>query len=365
MTPRPTATATAVSLAPAYQKYEVGAYYFSGWSHAQNNNITAVLTGPMHSSEPLIGWYDDSQSQIDKSINQAADAGIDFWAFDWYDIARSPYLSDKTLNEGLGFYLTSHVRHRLKFCIDFIDQAPFIPTAKDWPGLVKTWITHYFKQPDYVRVNGKPLFIVFSPEHMRDIFGGSQGVHRAIDYLRAQARAAGLPGVEVTVSATVAPRANPYHVMQLNIEGYDAATGYNYHAMGGEQYRVPVSYQRLVDENVAMWNRVAASVHIPYIPVVTSGWDQRFSIRELKTAIIYEGRTPQKFACFAVQARHWVDTHPSETVPEHIVMLFAWNEIGEGGEIIPDHRDGYAYANAVRTVFGGPGVPPTTPASCR
>jgi hypothetical protein len=200
---------------------------------------------------------------------------------------------------------------------------------------------------------------------MRDIFGSSQGVHRAIDYLRAQARAAGLPGVEVTVSATVAPRANPYHVMQLNIEGYDAATGYNYHAMGGEQYKVPVPYQRLVDENVAMWNRVATNVHIPYIPVVTSGWDQRFSIRELKTAIIYEGRTPQKFACFAIQARHWIDTHPTETVPEHIVMLFAWNEIGEGGEIIPDHRDGYSYGNAVKTVFGGPGTPPTTPASCR
>lgn len=244
----------------------MGAYYFSGWSHAQNNNITAILTGPMHSSEPLIGWYDDSQPQIDKSINQAADAGIDFWAFDWYDIARSPYANDKTLNEGLGFYLTSQVRPRLGFCIDFIDQAPFIPTAKDWPGLVKTWIK-LFKQPGYVQVDGKPLFIVFSPEHMRDIFGSSQGVHQAITYLRAQARAAGLPGVAVTVSATVAPRANPYHVMQLNTEGYNVSTGYNYHAMGGEQYRVPVPYQRLVDENVAMWSRVADNVHVPYIPV--------------------------------------------------------------------------------------------------
>jgi hypothetical protein len=46
----------------------------------------------------------------------------------------------------------------------------------------------------------------------------------------------------------------------------------------------------------------------------------------------------------------------------HIVLVFAWNEIGEGGAIIPNHRDGYAYANAVRTVFGSAKQAPSTPA---
>ena len=63
-------------------------------------------------AEPLNGWYDDSQQSVDASIDQAQDAGINFFAFDWYDIARSPYLTDKTLNEGLGFYMTSRERHR-------------------------------------------------------------------------------------------------------------------------------------------------------------------------------------------------------------------------------------------------------------
>src|SRR5205823_13766652 len=30
-------------LAAAYPSYEVGAYYFSGWSHRQNNNITQLV----------------------------------------------------------------------------------------------------------------------------------------------------------------------------------------------------------------------------------------------------------------------------------------------------------------------------------
>ena len=351
-------------LEAAYPRYEVGAYYFSGWSHGQNNNISRLLTGRMRASEPLIGWYDDSQAQVDKAIAQAADAGIDFFAFDWYDIARSPYATDKTLNEALRFYLSSRQRHRLKFCLVFVDFPPFMPRAGEWPHLVDTWITGYFRQPDYVRVDGKPLFIVFSPEHMRTIFGGSAGVRKALDVLRARARARGLPGVTIAVAATVAPRANPIHVQELIAEHYDAATGYNYHAMGGERYRVPVPYERLVAENVAMWNRVAARLRIPYIPVITSGWDQRFSAREQDTAIIYDGRTPRSLACYAVLARHWIDTHPAQTTRERLVLLYAWNEIGEGGAIIPNHHDGYAYADVVRMVFGGSGRAPTTPSSC-
>src|SRR2546430_11581055 len=64
--------------------YRVGAYYFSGWSHAPNNNITSVLTGTYPLSEPLSGWYDDSQRQVDATIAQAAASGITFFAFDWY-----------------------------------------------------------------------------------------------------------------------------------------------------------------------------------------------------------------------------------------------------------------------------------------
>jgi hypothetical protein len=51
-------------------------------------------------------------------------------------------------------------------------------------------------------------------------------------------------------------------------------------------------------------------------------------------------------------------------VRERIVLIYAWNEIGEGGALIPNRTDGYAYTNAVRRVFGAPGQPPG-PAPCR
>jgi len=363
------------TLAAAHRGYKAGAYYFSGWSHGQNDNISTILTGSHPGAEPLIGWYDDSQAQVDKSIGQAADAGIDFLSFDWYDTPYSPYATDRTLNEGLRYYLTSSRRPRIGFNLVFVDHAPFVPTpdhpqaiaawrTTEWPKIVDKWLP-LFKQPDYVRVDGKPLLIVFSPEHMREICGDSAGVRAALDYLRVRARAAGLPGVTVAIAATVAEHSNPIKVGELNVEGYDAATGYNYHSMGHEQYRTPVPYSTLVDENEATWNRVARAVHVPYIPVITSGWDQRYSAREQQTAIIYDGRTPAQFACYAVRARHWVDAHPAQTTKERIVMVFAWNEIGEGGAIIPNHQDGSAYANIVGSVFGTAATPPATPPDCR
>src|SRR2546427_801341 len=81
---------------------------------------------PLRRYEPLIGWYDDTQHQVDQTIDQAANAGLTFFAFDWYDLALSPYATDRPLNDGLRFYLTSPQRTRLKFCIVFVDQAPFV-----------------------------------------------------------------------------------------------------------------------------------------------------------------------------------------------------------------------------------------------
>lgn len=330
--------------------YQIGAYYFSGWSHTPNNNLTPLLTtGPLRRFEPLVSWYDDSQSQVDLNITQAANAGINFFAFDFYQTSVSPYKSDQTLNEALNYFMHSSQRYRMNFALTFIDQAPFLPKAKMWPGMVNNWIT-YLKQPDYVRVSGKPLFIIFSPENMRTIFGSSKSVAQALAYLRSRAVAAGLPGVTVSVGASLSASYNLHRVGQLRSEGYDVLTGYNYHAFGGEQYRVPVPYSNLVKENQQMWNRVL-KYGKPYIPVVTSGWDQRFSQREQKTAIIYEGRTPQQFYCYAASARRWIDTHPKNTVKEKMVMIFAWNELGEGGAIIPTKVDRYGYTTALNNAF--------------
>ena len=40
-----------------------------------------------------------------------------------------------------------------------------------------------------------------------------------------------------------------------------------------------------------------------------------------------------------------------------MVLVFAWNEVGEGGSIIPTKVDCYAYTQALHRVFTAPRAP--------
>ena len=93
----------------------------------------------------------------------------------------------------------------------------------------------------------------------------------------------------------------------------------------------------------------------PYIPDVTAGWDKRpwEGQRGLsqKPGWYFPDRTPTAFRQFLESAIDWMDQHPEQTTEERIVLLYAWNEFGEGGYIAPTEadRDG-EYLKAVKAV---------------
>jgi hypothetical protein len=49
-----------------------------------------------------------------------------------------------------------------------------------------------------------------------------------------------------------------------------------------------------------------------------------------------------------------MDENPTKTAPDRIVMVYAWNEIGEGGYIVPTKGDPEGkYIKAIRDVLAG------------
>src|SRR5258708_17036818 len=78
----------------------------------------------------------------------------------------------------------------------YVDRGGIIGPA-DWPAAVQTW-AGLFPDRDYVKVNGKPLFMLIDVYNMLQAFGGSHAaVRSAFDSLRAAAQQKGLPGVYV------------------------------------------------------------------------------------------------------------------------------------------------------------------------
>jgi hypothetical protein len=105
-------------------------------------------------------------------------------------------------------------------------------------------------------------------------FGTTDAVKPALNTLRAQARAAGLPGV--TVAADYYPKSQFSSWLAC---GYEVLTAYSYHEYPVPGHEVtPASKQRsfvdMIPRHQTIWN-ATNMIGLPYIPVVTTGYDRR------------------------------------------------------------------------------------------
>ncbi|NLN59074.1 MAG: hypothetical protein GX151_14415 [Gammaproteobacteria bacterium] len=50
-------------------------------------------------------------------------------------------------------------------------------------------------------------------------------------------------------------------------------------------------------------------------------------------------RTPEQFEEFLRSAIVWMDQNPEQTTRERLITLYAWNELGEGGYLVPTKGD--------------------------
>jgi len=330
---------------------KAGAYYFDGWTTG-SGHITNRLKTEFSDREPVWGWNDDSLPIVEQQIDYAADAGLAFFAFDWY----YPEGSDKEspLNTGLNLYLKARNKSRLEFCLLVANHGGFRIGPKDWDAVCDIW-TGLFREPTHLKVNGKPLIIFFSARELLNSFETTDTLKSAFNRLREKARSAGLDGVEIATCATPGPKWDWDNLSVLASAGFDSFTGYNYH---GHPKKGPYDIQEyawMIEGHEDIWNLFAKHSPIPYIPVVTTGWDMRpwEALDAKKRSVYYPDRTPRQLADFVRRAIRWMDVHPEKTSRERILLLYAWNENGEGGYLTPLKSTGAAYLNTVHDALSG------------
>ncbi len=318
--------------------YQVGVYYFPGWPTREKWKVLDAFP----ERTPLLGYYAEGDpSVMDWQIKWAVEHGISFFVFDWYwDRGRRQL--EHALHDG---YLKARFRPYLKFCLLWANHNPRGSSSEaDLLAVVDHWTAHYFREPGYVRLDGKPVVIIFSAKRLREDMG-SEAVAAAIRRMRARVEAAGFPGL--FLMGTVDE--NPDNIAALHAEGYDAGTGYNYPRAGMQDEsgnRGP--YEDAVDGYERIWTRIARVGRLPYVPVTEPGWDAR-PLRGDK-ALVRTGRTPAKFRDMLTRARAFVDLHPLAG-GQRLVLVEAWNEYGEGAAVEPHYEWGFAYLDAIREVF--------------
>jgi hypothetical protein len=344
----------------AKPRMKLGAYYFAGWAgkcscddgspenawaKGMPTHYTKKLATEFSGRTPLWGWRDDTQELMEKQIDLAADHGVAFFSFCWYwHDNKGPLnvkeIADDPKHTPMQLFLKAKNNKRMEFCLLVANHSGFeISGLEAWKQAANYWMS-LFKHPSYLKVEGKPLLVIFSPKGTTP---------EGLVYLQEAARKAGFPGVAVAGCGNGKPE-----------DGFSLRTHYNVTPKGtwGSKTSEKHSYKELVDSNLQAWQGTPGQ---PFIPVATQGWDRRpwegiggLGPTGSTVSWYYDKGTPEAFGEMLEKMAKWMEANPEEVTKDKLALTYAWNEIGEGGWLVPckDDPNG-AYLQAIRRVVLG------------
>jgi lipopolysaccharide biosynthesis protein len=209
-----------------------------------------------------------------------------------------------------------------------------------------------FRDPRYIRINDRPLFLVYRTENMPD-------AARTAALWRDEARRAGVGEIYLARVESFRSDINPSDI------GFDAAVEFapdwrtldqflfrtNFFRMACRWSLLPQTYltqaitrydyliQRMLAKPKPPWKRFRCA---------TPGFDNS-ARRSEKGAAIYHGSSPELY-------KNWLSRLVNEAMTENvgderIVFINAWNEWAEGNHLEPDQRHGHAYLEATRAAL--------------
>jgi lipopolysaccharide biosynthesis protein len=206
------------------------------------------------------------------------------------------------------------------------------------------WLLRAFEDDRYIRVEGKPLFLIYRSSHLPD-------AARTIELWRHEARRAGLGELFLcTVEGNFA-RTDPQSV------GFDGAVEFQPNLLFYQSLttRVRLRFLRKVFGRPLLTyseliRRALAQPEPTYrrFRCVTPSWDN--TPRRGAGAFVIHGSTPDAY-------ERWLRTVIARSSPtadgERIVFVNAWNEWAEGNHLEPCQKWGRAYLEATQKAVEG------------
>lgn len=312
---------------------KLGAYYFDGWTGNNKYQLSPFLTDNFPERKPIWGWVTSTQEIMDKQIIAAQTNGISFFSFCWFNNSdKALGVDDK--NNALKLFMQSKNKSKLNFNILVANHKGYFIKKTQWNALVNYWC-ELFKDPSYVKIDGKPLISFISISSMVDEFGGAAGVNEALRLLKKRAKQKGFN--DIIVSGCV--NTSWSDINQAEKCGFDALTSYNFHRTGFSKSLNEVkSINSMQVAEKKAWTYISKGRTLPIIPTVTLNWDKRpIDMNTKYISSRYTGYSGESVYNSVRNCRSWINQNSQNVVgsKSKYAILYAWNEYSEGAWLTP------------------------------
>jgi hypothetical protein len=357
---------------PSYTGDEPRAWQF--WPERYGEWQTVKAAGPKYDGHqwprrPLWGYVNEADPYVmEMQIGAALDHAVNTFIYDWYWYDGRPFL-EQCLNNGflkaknsgkMKFYLmwANHNAVNLwdkrlsSIGMDTVVWDAAIGRA-EFERMSERNIERYFKLPNYYRIDGKPVFMVYDAANFAKGLGGVAEARRALDWLREAAARAGLPGLhlqmtmwgEKSMNVTGVDGGRDTDAYGLIRElGFDSVTHYQYVHFAN----IDRPYADILPDVAAEWDKLDRKAGVPYFAHVSLGWDNNPRFAKFMPGVVKDA-DPGQIEKALRMAKAYADARPGQP---GLITVNSWNEWTETSYLEPDDLYGYGYLQAVKRVFG-------------
>ena len=214
-----------------------------------------------------------------------------------------------------------------------------------------------FKDPRYIKVNGKPLFQVFCPGQIPDL-------SVFVNTFRSMAVHHGLPGIHLVGGQKTPvdwnPLENGFDAIMSDSFGnalrdskplssrildflWENKISYKLFAKGKSVNHITMYEYANIIKSMKKTHSVDSIKPYPVYPVVVNDWDN--TARAGRKGIVFKHASPERYGRHIVDAINSLKTRPGA---DKIIFVKSWNEWAEGNYLEPDAKFGNHYLKILK-----------------
>ena len=294
-----------------------------------------------------LGFYDLSNIKIMREQSELAKLyGIEAFCFYYYWFSGR-----RILGEPIDNFLASDID--MSYCLCWANEN----WTRTWDGDTRSVLMEqkylesdpqdfinslfpHFRDKRYIRVNNKPMLVVYRAKDIPNVRG-------VFEYWRRAAKNAGFPGLHIAV-------VDFYDISRPDEVGADALIEFPPHKFNGPD-TVPTFIPKITNPDfnggVVDYAKVIAKSLNRLEPDFTlyrgilPSWDN--TARRQNTPTILVGSTPHLFGAWFSYIRAYTRKF-FQNRPDPFIFVNAWNEWGEGCHLEPDQKWGLGYLEALK-----------------